>query len=1136
MSEKIQGNNPEKSEFAKLEEAVLKFWEENKIFEKTLNKPAPEGEFIFYEGPPTANGRPGIHHLEARAFKDVIPRFKTMQGYHVRRRAGWDTHGLPVELEVEKELKLSSKKEIEQYGIEAFNKKCKESVLKYLELWQNFTKRIGFWVDQNNAYFTFDPKFMESVWWVIKTADDKKLLYKDYKILPWCSRCGTALSSHELAQGYKDVKDLALTVKFKIISQENTFVLAWTTTPWTLPGNVALAVGSDIDYVKIKIGEEFLILAKERLSIISGEYEIIENLKGKDLVGLEYEPLYPFVKGEKAFKIYPADFVTTTDGTGVVHTAVMYGADAFALGTKIGLPKYHIVSDDGTFKPEAGFLAGKFVKDEATAVLIIKDLAGRNLLYKKEKYEHSYPHCWRCKTPLIYFARDSWYIRMSELRDKLVAENKNINWVPEHIKTGRFGEWLTEVKDWAISRERYWGTPLPIWQCKECKENIVVGGTLEIKKRVKKSGNKYFVMRHGQAENNVLRIVSSKITHEHHLTEHGRELAKTAAENLKDKNIDLIFASPYLRTKETAEIIAKETGCEVVFDDRIREINLGKFDLKSIDEYRDFFGYTNTCSADEYFCAQLDKMTKSPPEGESLYDVRQRTMTFLSEIEEKYEGKNILIVTHEYPAWMLLAGSLGLNKEDSARLKPPARDFIEPAVVVELPFVPFPHNRDFELDLHRPYIDDVVFKCDCGGEAHRLPEVLDVWFDSGSMPFAQDHYPFENKEWLDNKGYPADFISEAIDQTRGWFYTLHAVGTIVGKGRAYKNVISLGHILDVEGKKMSKSLGNVVDPNIEIEKYGADLLRFFMYAVNQPGESKNYDERIVSEIAKKPFTLLSNVLTFYETYKKAKGPKIDNVLDRWIIARLNFLTRLVTRELNDYHIFESARAIRDFIFDMSQWYLRRSRERIKSGESETLRFVLSEFSKLIAPFTPFIAEDVYRRVGGSNESVHLEAWPEEKIIDEDVLEKMKETREVVTTALELRSTAGIKVRQPLQKLTINIQLPKEFLEIIALEVNVKEVIIGKELNLDTKITAELKEEGILRDLTRSFQEFRKENNLEPLEEIALFIQTNKSGQDFINKFSTELKKSVLIKEIAFQDNEGLEIILPDLKFKIAIEK
>ena len=487
----------EKSERAQNEEKILEFWQENNIFEKSLKKESPQGEFVFYEGPPTANGRPGIHHLLSRAFKDVIPRYKTMRGFHVRRKAGWDTHGLPVELEVERELGLKSKKEIEEYGIAKFNEKCKQSVWKYKTEWENFTERIGFWLDQENPYVTYYPEYIETLWWIVKQVYEKKLLYKDYKVVPWCPRCGTGLSSHELAQGYQDVKDLSVYTKFKLKNEKNTYVLAWTTTPWTLPGNVALAVGENIDYVKIKTSKsseaskssksskssgEFLILAKERLSLIEGEYEIVEKMKGKDLIGLQYEPLYNFVgenisgpekdKIKNAYKIYGADFVTTEEGTGVVHTAVMYGQDDFELGNKVGLPKYHLVNVDGTFKKEAGFLAGRFVRDEETAVEIIKDLAKRGLLYKKEKYTHSYPHCWRCKTPLIYFARDSWYIRMSSLRDKLIEVNNGIHWEPEHIKEGRFGEWLREVKDWAISRERYWGTPLPIWQCQIGKSQI----------------------------------------------------------------------------------------------------------------------------------------------------------------------------------------------------------------------------------------------------------------------------------------------------------------------------------------------------------------------------------------------------------------------------------------------------------------------------------------------------------------------------------------------------------------------------------------------------------------------------------------------------------------------------------------
>ncbi len=666
----------DKSEAALREERVLEFWKENKIFEKSLEKEAPSGEFVFYDGPPTANGKPGIHHLESRCFKDALPRYKTMRGYHVRRKGGWDTHGLPVELEVEKEIGLKSKKEIEKYGIAEFNKKCKESVWKYVDLWENFTDRTGYWIDQENPYITYDKKYMESVWNVVKNVDDKKLLYKDYKVLPWCPRCGTALSSHELAQGYKDVKDLSVYAKFKLLNEENTFVLAWTTTPWTLPGNVGLAVGEDIDYVKVKQNGEFLILAKARLSLIeglpaqAGEHEIVQEMKGKDLLGLEYEPLYPFLKDNisgvekeklgNAFKIYPASFVTTTDGTGVVHTAVMYGQEDFELGTKVGLPKFHLVGEDGNFLNFAGFLPGKFVKDEETAVEIIKDLAHRGLLFKKEKYEHSYPHCWRCKTPLIYFARDSWYIAMSKLRDELVKQNKKINWEPEHIREGRFGEWIREVKDWAISRERYWGTPLPIWICEDCGEKHVVGSVADLKENVKKSGNKYFAMRHGQSESNIKNnnhgIVSSREENEDHLTEEGQKQSLQAVEVLKDKKIDLIFVSPFVRTRDTVQILKDNLGFtdeQIIFDKRLSEINAGDFEGKNWDEYKDLFK-----DAKERFFSKLHK-------GESLLDVKNRVMNFLYELEEKYKNKNILIISHGAPLWMLFAGASGYSAEES---------------------------------------------------------------------------------------------------------------------------------------------------------------------------------------------------------------------------------------------------------------------------------------------------------------------------------------------------------------------------------------------------------------------------------------------------------------------------------------
>ena len=1141
--------DPKKSDFAELEERILKFWEKNKIFEQTLKKPSPKGEFIFYEGPPTANGRPGIHHLVARAFKDTIPRYKTMQGYHVLRRAGWDTHGLPVELEVEKELEFSSKKDIEKYGIARFNKKCKESVLKYLKDWNAFTRRIGFWVDQENPYFTFDPGFMESVWWVVKQAAEKDLLYKDYRVVPWCPRCGTALSTHELGQpgAYVDVKDLSVYVKFKI-KDEDAFVLAWTTTPWTLPGNVALAVGSEIDYVKIKTDSGDLILAKERLSVIKGEYEIIAEMKGRDLIGLSYEPLYPFIKENlsgkekeklaNAYKIYPAPFVNTIDGTGVVHTAVMYGADDFLLGNQVGLPKHHLVNEDGTFKTEAGFLAGRRVRDEETAVAIIKDLAGRGRLYAKEKYEHSYPHCWRCHTPLIYFARDSWYIKMSALRAVLLKENENINWEPPHIKEGRFGEWLREIKDWNISRERFWGTPLPIWQCEKCKETTVIGSVAAIAEKGKKSGNKYFVMRHGEAQNNLRNIASTKKPNESALTEKGREIAAASAKALKEKKIDLIFTSPFLRTKQTAEIAAKAIDLKesrIIVDDRLREIDVGEFDGRSIDDYRAFFA-TNE-----------EKFDKRPKGAETMREVRERVMRFLYEIEEKYKNKNILIVSHGDPIWAIIGAAKALNVAELAAIKERNKEIIGEGTWQELDFAPLPHNEDFELDLHRPFIDEIKLVCSCGGEARRLPEVLDVWLDSGAMPFAESHYPFENKKFVDTVNYPADFISEAIDQTRGWFYTLHAVGAILGRGQAFRNVICLGLVLDAKGKKMSKSLGNTVDPNIEIAKYGADGLRFFMYAINQPGEPKNYDEKTVTEISKKTFDLLFNVINFFTLYVKDAPAKntSNNILDRWILARLELLANRVTEEMDRYHIFEAARAIRDFIFDLSQWYLRRSRDRFKTGgkggqeAAATTRFVLIELAKLLAPFTPFFAEGIWQKMS-AKDSVHLAAWPNPKIPDEKILAEMARLREVVSQALLLRAKAGIKVRQPLARLTIKEVLTKEMQEILADELNVKEIVIDPKISfmeLDSVITPALKKEGNLRELIRFLQDLRKKEGLLAGQEVSLFIETDAAGKNFLEEFISEIRKAITAKETKFQSIAGgQEIVIEDLKFKIGLAR
>ncbi len=869
--------------FLDREKEVLEFWKENKIFEQNVAENEGNREFTFYDGPPTANGKPHIGHILTRVIKDIIPRYHVMKGDHCLRKAGWDTHGLPVELEVEKLLGIDGKQEIEKYGIEPFIKKCKESVWKYKGEWEKMSDRVGYWADMENPYVTYDDNYIESVWWAIKTIAEKGLLYKGHKIVPYCPRCGTALSSHEVAQGYKDVKDVSVFVRFKIKGRENANFLAWTTTPWTLPSNVALCMNPNEDYAEI-VAEDgaTYILANALVPSLFENYQTVSLKKGSEYEYTEYIPLFDYAIGsfkEKAYYVVCDNYVTLTDGSGIVHIAPAFGEDDANVGRKYNLPFVKLVDDRGNMLECTGILAGKFVKDADK--IIIKMLKEDGLLFKELPFEHSYPFCWRCDTPLLYYARSSWFIKMTAVKDRLIAANNSINWMPETIKSGRMGNFLENVIDWGLSRERYWGTPLPVWVCNKCGKIHVIGSKKELK--------------------------------------------------------DL---------------------CHI-------------------------------------------------------------------------EG---------------------------------------------------------DIELHRPYIDNCTFDCECGGTYVREKEVIDCWFDSGSMPFAQYHYPFENKELFESH-FPADFISEAIDQTRGWFYTLLAISTLLFDKAPFKNCIVLGHVNDKNGIKMSKHKGNVVDPWTILDKQGADAVRWYFYTGSAPWLPSRFYEEAVSEAQRKFMGTLWNTYAFFVLYADIdkynpanydiKDCKLTH-MDKWVLSKLNTLVKTVDNGLASYNIFDSARALQSFTDDLSNWYVRRGRERYWASEMDddkiaaytTLYTVLVTMAKISAPFTPFMAESIYQNLvpqfyADAPKSVHLCAFPQvdESAIDKNLEDGMQNVLDIVVLGRACRNIANIKNRQPLRKIFVcserRTELSSGLLEIAKDELNVKEVeyLVDASKFVSYKIKPQLKTLG-----------------------------------------------------------------------------
>lgn len=1144
-----------KSKRTEQEEEVLAFWQKEKIFEKTLEKKGED--FVFYDGPPFANGEMHYGHALASFIKDTIPRYKTMRGFHVPRRWGWDCHGLPVENEVEKELGLGGKKEIIDYGLEKFNQKAEESVLRYADSWKRMINRIGRFVDLENDYRTMDLTFTESIWWAFKNMYDKKLVYEGFKSMHLCPRCETTLSNFEVSQNYKDITDISVTAKFKLKNPEKlglsgaVFVLAWTTTPWTLPGNVALAINPKAKYFFIKKENEVFVVAKERIASVFKEEtgEVLKEMIGGELAGLEYEPLFSTfatkdgLKGkDNGWKIYRADFVTMEDGTGIVHIAPGFGEDDLNLGLQNNLPIITHVGQNGIItEGEFQGLKAKPKDDpSATDIEVLKNLAGRGLIFSKEKFKHSYPHCWRCDSPLLNYATSSWFVKVTDLKNKLVAENKKVKWVPKEVGEGRFGNWLEGARDWAISRSRFWGAPIPVWKCDKCNDIKVVGS---VKDLTTKANNNFFVMRHGEAESNEKGITSGIVTNLHSLTAKGKEQVLDSVKKIQKEKIDLIFYSPFKRTRETAVLVQKELGLSddmVKEDKRIVEMNFGPLENKKVSEYRSSVG------------SDWEENRRNDFKGvEGRNSIRKRVMEFISEIDTKYKDKNILIVGHDTPLWILETSAEGLTDREATTIHLEKKEpFLQNAEFRKIEYKILPRDHFGNPDLHRPFIDDYKISCEkCGENLKRVPEVMDCWVESGAMPFASNHYPFSTENfapakrfWQKDKGFPANFIAEGLDQTRGWFYSMLVLSVALFGKSPYKNVIVNGIILAENGEKMSKRLKNYPDPIYILDKYGSDALRF--YLLSSPvvrAESLKFSEKGVDEVVKKLINRLDNVLTFYELYKDERAlrgdvSKVKSKINKWILARLGEVAENITDSMENYELDRATRPIAEFIDDLSVWYLRRSREVFKGQNGKeakndallTLHFVLKEFSKILAPFMPFYAEVLYLNFKDekTKESVHLETWPVKALTEfknNSLVEDMQNLRNLASLVLEARAKIGMKVRQPLGLLKIKngkgVLGSGEMREILLDEINVKKVEEDESLEetvwLDSNLTPELKKEGMVRDIIRLVQDLRKKAGLSISDKVDLEIEVLSGDKKFIEESAESIAGGAGLSRVMF---------------------